>query len=335
MRLRLLPFLLIANIISIGCGGPTQVSGGAAVPASSIPAAAQAVGYTTHTFSTTNFTASNVDTGLTYNRGYQWYFSNFFNTQGSTSGTTLNADGTISNGNLRDANGNLIAKGSNGAVASIGAIPSSPYFVGTAFGCGGYFTAEIVFDPAANMPDDAGWQSWWSMSHEHLTVVQNYSADHWTGQTPAYKHFGEVDFFEWLRGGDTFQSALHDWYGNFNQTCDPGSYVYCNVASNPDSVGKPAQIDWTVYHRYAALWVPATSTTQGYVKFFFDDVNYGSTFYWSQYTNQPPVPTTSSPWLYGIIDQQHLALLFGSGSSPMTVRSIDVWQGDGACNVTN
>lgn len=283
-----------------------------------VPAAASAVGYTTHTFGAdSNFSTSTVDMGLTYTSGFQWYMYNFFGSSPS-SAITLNLDGSA------------IITASNGLV-SAGKVSGSPYFKGTVFGCGGYLTAEYAFDP--NFQFAAGqthsFPAWWVMSSEYLTE-SGILADQWVGQATGYQHFAELDMFEWdLPYPYTYGIAMHDWWGIPGTTCT--GWCLFNYGGN---AANPKKTDYTLYHRYAALWVPATSSTDGYVKWFFDDVLMG-TLSWAQFTGQAPPPSSSTPWRFGVIDQQHMVLILSGGNSPMTVRSVDVWQGAGACNLTN
>jgi poly(3-hydroxyalkanoate) synthetase len=45
-------------------------------------------------------------------------------------------------------------------------------------------------------------------------------------------------------------------------------------------------------------------------------------------------PPTSQPWLYGIVDQQHLILILGAGTNtPLLVRSVHVWQSGTTNNI--
>ncbi|MGA8732022.1 MAG: hypothetical protein WB608_24905, partial [Terracidiphilus sp.] len=193
-----------------------------------------------------------------------------------------------------------------------------------------YITGEIAFNPltgnAGAMP------AFWAMDVEHMVgrVVQ------WRGQAAGYEHFIELDIFEFDRDQKSLPSAyggtLHDTYGTYGSTCGKG---YCIVSSDwrIGTLQAPHQTDFNEFHRIAALWVPATASKKGYVKFYFDDIPLGRGFSWTQYTDQAPPLTPSTPWAFGVIDKSHLVLNLGSGSSSMRIRSIDVWQGPDACNI--
>lgn len=110
----------------------------------------------------------------------------------------------------------------------------------------------------------------------------------------------------------------------------------------------PAGTDLTKQHKYGALWVPATATTQGYMKYFFDGVQVGNTCTWNQYNANlgPPPVDNSNPCggssAYSVMDTRHMALILGNGTTvsgqnpgPVTVYSVNVWQSSAANNIVN
>jgi hypothetical protein len=289
-----------------------------------IPPAALAAGYTTNTYHAGPFVSGNIDLGHTYQSGYKLYLWNFFSENTPSGAVAFNSDGTIS------------VSGSNYNLSSAAQISGSPFYVGTSFGCGGYITAELAFNaPAVNISQS--WPAWWVMSIEHLAGL---ATQQWSGQVTGYSHFAEVDELEYLKPNtnpNTYSAAWHDWYGIFNTTCSGG--VYCDVSPNPYSnvyANTPIGTDFTLFHRVAFLWVPATSASSGYIKYYFDDEPIGTQVTWTQFSNQSPPPTNSTPWTLGIIDQQHMTLIVnGSANVPMNIRTIDVWQNSGACNLSH
>ena len=280
-----------------------------------IPAAARAAGYTLNTFSiNSNFNTTTVDNGATYASGYKMYRSNYFGGVSAPAGT-LNADGSVT------------ISGSQYDLVSAGKITTAPYFVGIAFGGGGYFEAELKFDPATAYLL-GNWPAFWLMSIEH-----NDGQDvQWSGEVAGYRHFMEVDIMEAFStsASDTYQSTLHDWYGVHAVTCS----AWCSVTSNyyAGTAHAPKGTDWNIYHRYAVAWIPATVSTQGCYYFYFDDIKMSSICY-SQFTTQAAPPTSLTPWTFGIGDSQHLTLEFGGG--PITVKSVNVWQATTSNNWTN
>ena len=277
------------------------------------PPAASIAGYTVHTFSSASFQSDNVDTKTSYESGFQWYLSNLYHKNTSPSAITLNDGGSLTTA---------------GALASIGATEVPPFFVGTAFGCGAYMSAEISFDPAT-LGRPGGYPSFWAID---LSNAINRS-EHWAGAGAGYMHFAELDIAEfdwpWASYPLSYGATMHDTYGVYGVTCAG----WCHV-SKSSVVKAPDKTDFNLYHRVAALWVPATNSSNGYVKFFFDDIQEGDGFSWTQYTNQPPPPTSSTAWTLGVLDRDHLVLVLASGpNTRMRVKSVDVWQGPGACNV--
>jgi hypothetical protein len=309
--------ILIFGLLTAACAALAE-SPGDGPP---IPAQARAVGYTLNTFSANrNFNTSTADMSRTYSSGFQWYIWNFFGPPPSSSTTTLNADGSAT----------ILSSAYNGTLVSAAKIPSSPYYVGTAFGGGGYFEAEISFDSAAvNMKK--GHPSFWTMAIEHL---DGDHGDQWAGQAAGYVHYLEMDIFEYdsLGGSapNNYGAAAPEYWGGYGLTCPPSSCRNVNASA----IFTPPGTDWSLWHKVGLLWIPATSTTNGTLTFYFDDIPY-KTLKYSQFTTQPPVPTRH-PWALGIVDQQHFPLIIGSGpDTPINVRSVNVWQATAANNITN
>jgi hypothetical protein len=281
---------------------------------SHLPSQALAVGYNLKTFST-NFSLNNVDLNNTSRSGTNWYSWRFFGHRFSNTSRIIKIN--------NDASVTLLGDNNiySASIATATPTNSSEKFLGTAFGGGAYFEALLKFD--SNGHDKRNWPAFWSMAIEHMASL---SSAQWPGQPKGYEHFIEADFFEYdVGGGNFFGGAIHDWYGIWNKTCPEG---YCK-ASLPYSVVKrqvPKNTDFNQYHRYGFLWVPATDKTVGYAEYYFDGQKVGERTSWSKYTNQSP-PPGSKPWTFGIIDNNHLVIVLGTGfKQPMTVKSVSVWQ---------
>jgi hypothetical protein len=261
--------------------------------------------------------------GSSYASGYHWYLWNFFGKMVPAQGATLNIDGSISLMNPNSSNAVI-------ATAGLGRTPGT--FVGRAFGGGGYFEAEIEFDPGT-VEHKEGWPAWWGMSIEHLV---DSSKPQWPGQPNGYMHFIEVDPFEYdkpERAPNEYGAAMRDWFGIYRKTCpEVCNYTTPYAASN---AAAPIGVNWKTYHDAAMLWVPATRDQDGYISFYFDGLLVGGPYRWRQFTDQAPPVTGSTPWRFGIIDQQHIALILGSGSGPMRVRAVRVWQKEESANLVH
>ena len=308
-------FALIALLAALACPDADAAPRGGG---SLIPKPALNAGYTLNTFSCIKcFTTGTVDMSATLSHGFKWYLWNFFSHSPSSSGITLGSDGTAA-----------LYQGFNSSLVSAGLIASPPYYVGTAFGGGGYFEAEVYFNPYTSV-SGTDWPAWWMMSLEHL--ASDFGSQ-WPGQATSYNHFMEVDTFEYDRSSITqYGATLHDWYGIYNSTCG-STGGYCNVPSafNVATVNVLKGTDWTIPHRIAVLWIPATASVNGSYTFYFDDIPMTQTTY-SQFTTQSPPPTTSTSWTFGIGDQQHEVLILGD----LNVKSVNVWQATTANNLTN
>lgn len=310
---------LCGMMIAVGA----KVAAAPSVP--SVPPQAAAVGYRTETFATvSNFTPQTVDQKLTYASGYQWYFFNLCSTvPARLPTTTLNTDGSIT---VASFTNNFEA-----TIASAAEIPAAPYFRGAAFGGGGYFEATLSFDAkAVNL--GTGWPAWWTLA---LEEADGHHGDQWVGQKTGYEHFIEPDIFEYDQGAAhpaAYYGSIHDWSGIWNATCKS----YCEVSSSYDISVRPVPTgtNFSAYHRYGLLWVPATATKKGSITYYFDGGQVGRAITYSQFTNQAPPPTAATPWTFGVIDRQHLVLILGAGSStPMRVQSVTVWQASRANNL--
>lgn len=287
------------------------------------PTQAALVGYTRNTY-LSEFRENTIDLANKGSVEFQWYPWRFFHENPpSPSGIVLNMDGSIT-------------LGAKNRMSIATAAPSyrPSKWVGVAFGGGGYFEAEIKFDPRDTFRAGAHeWPSFWSMSVEHLAGLTN---EQWEGQTTGYCHFIEPDFFEydvWTFASPTsYGGAIHDWYGIYKQTC-PGRH-FCNVLNESNFVIEtPKNTSFTNYHKFGFLWVTASDSHPGYAQYYFDDHKTTDTVIWTKFRGEAPRPD-KKPWAFGVIDQQHLVLILESGAGqPMTVRSVRVWQASEAANL--
>jgi len=291
------------------------------------PPAARAVGYTQRTFSTERFSAANVDVAKQLASGKQWYLWRLFGCDTPADQVGLAFDGTAQ----------VWGKcGPNGALMSAMAKPDAPGgWVGTMFGGGGYFEAEIAYDAAA-VDVKQGWPSWWAMSGEHLFAMRPGKS--WARHAdPEYEHFIEVDMFEALRPRsfypDSYAAAVHDWYGRWARTC-PRRYCVVDTPYGTNTATGPIGMKWNEWHRVGMRWIPATSARQGELTFYLDDAVVGPTVHYDRYADQPPPVPARGEWAFSVIDRQHLVLILGAGpNTPIRVRSVAVWQKSGTGNL--
>jgi hypothetical protein len=320
-------FLLVACQVDTPVAAQSVQSSGAA---SEVPPAALAAGYSLQTFNSA-FAPSRFDKAAKYPSKYEWYLNNFFGGKPDRSGLTFNPDGSLTIAG---------AGGYNGQIATAGVKGTS--WVGTAFGGGAYFEAVFKFDPKL-VNTSNGWPSFWSMAIEHLAGLPSQQ---WVGQAAGYSHFIEADFFEYdiaqFTRPNSYGGTLHDWYGIYDKTLHRRHFIfevtcpgYCDVTSPYVRTG-PRNIDWTQYHKFGFLWIPATARTQGSATFYLDERKLGPVQTWTQFTDQDPPPGRGVAWTYGILDNQHIAILLGSGTGqPLTVQSVKVWQSSAAGNLVH
>jgi hypothetical protein len=232
---------------------------------------------------------------------------------------------------------------------------SGPYANG-----GPAFWAEDIehMSPDSDVnPQHVQWpgSSWpWSSSTTYaIDAIVSHNGYYWisavngnAGNTPGegssqwqpYQSWTEVDFMEYDAGQYLYQNGIGHWTsfpgGSFS-TSNP----YHAVPNCAGCVAVPTTTNFAQPHRYGCLWVPATPSTRGYLKFYFDGVQTASpTFYWDYYNPSAPpdpVPVNGSTAM-SVMDQRHLALILGTGTDqPMTVHSVTVWQASSANNIAH
>jgi hypothetical protein len=272
----------------------------AAEQTAKVPAPAAAVGYNIQTF------------GPNVTIGSNWHKFSFFGVSPSAIAAAQNPDGSVT-----------IRPGGNdyGAMLSTTARGAGAGFTGVAFGGGGYFQATMKFTGPA---------SFWANDIETMNGVSaGVGPNQWPGRAAGYGNWIETDFAEFDSTG-VYGFAIHNWYGivgsrDGTSSLKSGSPVY------------PAGADYSKPNTYGFLWVPATATSQGYAKFYFNGVQVGNTLTWNQYKPSADAPPSeANGTAYSILDTLHLALILGTGSdTPNTVYNVQVWQASAANNIVS
>lgn len=318
--------LAFLPVFALAAAQPVQTS--AQTTTDTVPAQARSAGYTTHTFRS-RFDPVSVDWNDERNAKFQWFRGRFFGYPPLERSALSKPDSGEQGITLGDSGR------ANYGVATAAPASSGPGWIGTAFGGGAYMEAELKFDPAASRSAaQRGWPAFWSMAIEHLAGL---AGEQWPGQPPGYRRFIEVDIFEYdLQRfglpGDLYGSALHDWYGVFQHTC-PSGYCARSTANLDVRMRTPPGTDFSRYHRYGFLWIPANAGQPGKAQFFFDGKPVGKPMTWVRAGDGSP-ETEMKTAGFSVLDKDHLVLILGSGSAqPMTVRSVDVWQATSAANL--
>lgn len=295
----------VANVVS-GSGGGGTTTPASFFPNNNPPAQAAAVGYTVKTL------------GDNVVMGTNWYPFDFFGITGIS--VTTNSDGSVAVHPPGDDFGAQIC------TATVGTWLGDPtVFGGKAFGGGGYF--EVIMSAPGPF-------SFWADDIEALNSESiGKGAPLWGAGQPAVSgHWIEVDFAEFDTPG-VYGGAIHDWYG---------PVAGQNVATSTLGSGSPFTLsgspNFANPNTYGFLWVPATATTQGYGKWFFNNVQVGNTITWNKFDptlNPPPVDNgTGGSSAYSVLDTRHLALILGAGATnDNTVYGVRVWQATNANNL--
>jgi len=309
-----------ALVLLVACGGGSSAPMPAPVP----PAPAQQAGYTLRTYGPIPVVLANTSVISGIAGLFPWEFID----QGTGGSASTNGDGSITVVGAASAPNAQLASARSGSAAGS--------FEGIAFGGGAYFEAVLKFDGwqgQSSNPNDlsGGWPAFWSMAVEHLAQT---GADQVPVQAAGYEDFIEMDFMEYnienIQANDyVYSGSMIDWNGVFGQTC---SNSYCAIENSYTSKIRqlPETVDFSVYHSYGALWVPATADTDGYLQWYFDGAPVGQQVSWPELTDSSVVP----PPPFGIADQQHLVVILGTGTQyPMTISSVSVWQKSRADNL--
>ena len=210
-----------------------------------------------------------------------WYGFSFFGSNPNNTGATKNSDGSIAISGSAGA-----SYDANISTASVGTSPTN--WTGEAFGGGGYFQATLSFTGqsyGADQPD------FWANDIENMESASTTGKpSQWQGQASGYGDWIEADFAEWdASAPDQYGFGMHNWYGPLGS----GDDVSTTSAGSPATL--PAGTNFAQPNTYGFWWVPATSTTQGYAKWFFNGQQIGKTVYWNQYNPAtPPIPQIGS-----------------------------------------
>ena len=296
------------------------------------PPAAAAAGYLQHTFSAP-FVESDVDLSASPARSKSWYLWNFHHLSRTPGEIRLHGDGSasIAAKTVNEFNGQV--------TTAAAAADQQSGFVGTAFGGGGYFEATLAFDPeqVAAGNTAAGWPSFWT---QPLEMVLNRGEAHWPGQPAGYNHYAELDILEYgyvLAHGarNTYGVDVHDFYGQAGKTCSNWLCDY-ELGRRLATAQVSPETDFKRFHRYAALWAPASSTSEGYLQHFFDDEPVGTKVTWKMLPADATPPPDGKDWAFSIFDKEkHLLVLGSSRVAPLQVERVDVWQKSDAENAKN
>jgi hypothetical protein len=342
--------IVVANGIALLRGGASLIVPG-------VPPAAAAVGYYTKTWDTTVLGST---TGT-------WQAFDFYGVVPDADYASQNGDGSIFlPGNDASGYGATIC-------SAVHQGSDNPNWTGATFGGGAYFEMIATFTGQGTGPYNNGGPAFWALDVEHTSQSSDYTvtwstagsvpwnsgtaytvgacvssggnfyfcianntneeppnATYWLIST-SYNDFFEVDFMEYDCGTEySYQNGIGNHYGSGQGTANP-VMEWDSVAG---SILVPSGTDFTQQHKYGCLWVPATATSQGYLKFYFDDVQVGTTFVWNQYSALTlPPPVNNSTAMAGM-DNRHMMLIMGTGTDqPMTVYRTAVWQPSAANNL--
>ena len=262
------------------------------------PEPAKAVGYNLRTF------------GPTVGLGSTWHKFNFFGVNPASITVKQNTDGSIT---IAGPDGD-----NYGAQLSTASLGTTINWAGIAFGGGAFFEASMSFKGDYNGPGPA----FWANDIENMVSGSAGNGNiQWPGQAGGYGNWIETDFVEFNASGRQYGIAMHNWYGS------PSGINDVSTGSGSGSpITTPPGTDFSQPHNYGFLWVPATASTQGYAKWYFDDVQVGHTVTWNPYNSSLAPPPVVGSSAFSILDTRHLALILGTGGNSVTIFGVSVWQ---------
>ena len=288
---------------SVGSSTPTaaiQVRPVAAPPPSgNVPAPAAAVGFNTRTL------GPNVTLG-----------SNWFQSVG---GSSQNSDGSV----------RIFGNSTYHFNDHISACSPGNPFRGVAFGGGGYFEVDMAISGTITgwcVPNTeggpascTGWPAWWcSNAYGTYSALPNTMPD---------AQGIEYDAAEFLDASSrNFSAGIILWSGD-------GRLLNNSQVGQGNGFSGPVGFNFAARHKYAWLWVPATNTTQGYIKNYMDGVQFGLTYTWNKYVEGRnwQQSADNDPW--AVMDKSIQKLMIGCGTNNnITVYTVTVWQANDSGN---
>ena len=189
---------------------------------------------------------------------------------------------------------------------------------GIAFGGGGYF--EVQMSIAGNIlggNNPGGWPAWWCNNAEGLyNDVPNNLPD---------QQGIEWDAAEFLApNGTDYNAGWILWNGSGG--------LYNNTDNGEPNGVSPPGANYTQRNTFGWLWVPATGSSRGSLKSYFNNTQVGRTYTWSLYNGSNWEGSKSNA--LAVMDRCHFRLLLGSNpQNPMTVYSCTVWQASDSGNI--
>ncbi|WP_428488743.1 hypothetical protein [Rhodopila sp.] len=302
MHIGTLPIKLNFVMILVALGAAAQ----AAEETTRIPEPAAAVGFDKQTF------------GPNVRLLKNWYKFNFFGVKPASITVRSNPNGSVT----------VTGPGGNNYGAQLCTarfVPTTGMWTGTAFGNGAFVEATMSFTGAYHGPGPSFWAN--DIENMHSRTVANRNIQ-WLGQSPGFGNWIESDVVEFNASGLAYGIAMHNWYGT------PGGFKDVNTATLAGSpVTTPEGTAFSRPHRYGFLWVPATSSAKGYAKWFFDGVQVGNTVTWDDYSQSSKPPPVAGSSAFSVMDNRHLVLILGTGSNPVTISAVSVWQRSAAHNI--
>lgn len=279
-----------------------------------------------------------------------WYPFTFYGSSWLGIGFTRNADSSVTlDGTGEGVNGYGLTTAALNGTSSGNRIS----FTGQTFGGG--FYAQVVMKGTGPM-------AFWSNDIETMNGVSispGAGLNPWPGQANGYGDWFEGDFAEFdcpqgqvvpCTTTPLYGVGTHNWYNG--SAGGPGNL---DRGTNYSKIPVTPAIVNNNYNTYGVLWVPATTTAQGYLESYFcAGVNCSPVkathVSWDKYNpanTPPPFDATANynqnvPWptaqvgggpgttAFSILDQLHLALIIsGYPSSTTQFQSVAVWQANG------
>jgi hypothetical protein len=265
------------------------------------PAPAAAWGYNTRNFVDDFTSISTIDQNDTAGAGFLWWPHNAWpNAVDDTDNGNIWRTASPTPSSAISISGSVLTLSTDASTFSEGlntAVTNGADYRGRTFANGFYFEVIAAFDPAAQA-GGSSWPAWWTSAIEFMLGTNST--------------FGELDVFEAIpQGGSAINTVQTDHLWSIS-----GGHQTDTIVNSPSlSLGA---VDYTQFHTYGLLWVPASKNAgTGLVQFYFDGTHIASTDF----------SYTSGGAFSNAVDSQHFPAIIGTGVNwPTRFDKVSVWQ---------
>jgi|GEM_PF-2323380 len=268
---------------------------------------------------------STIDVNHTGADGYKWYVGQYYGSPTATSTMYSVSSGVLTITGCPVAWGSTLQSTEPDSSNGLG-------YHGTAFstGSGIYYEARIAMANISTI-DTTGHAlcpAFWSNDIKGCTKLSRTMPGN-----PSDFEYIEDDFMEFdpkWGTGTGYSSTIHDWSGTLTGT------VVNNVANTNSTLPVTTGTDFTQWHTYGVLWVPASAANGwiGYRQAFFDGVPQAAVCWQGNQTGTYP---PSGSYMFSLEDEDKFDIILGAcqgGTATMLVDYVHIYAVDSTASTT-